>query len=242
MKPVLRIQNVYGDFLRAFKVFLDRVTGQTLNKIEWNYGDKTLEYYRMMHNESFEFPVALIDVQDIQPIDSVSPIARIAYGYKVSPHSTFLAENKTLQDSLTVDKRWVNLFFTVTINLEDAVAALNYHYMFLHNMPLDFMFYDFSYWGYLEITPLVYDKWDFANEDITNAFLHIDPTYRYPADFHYKQAPDPSFNTEERDRIAAKDDYPTLEGERYFAQIKLEPILKLTNITKQWKKRLINLV
>jgi hypothetical protein len=41
----IKVQNVYGDFLRSFKVFLDKVTRNTLNKIEWNYGSKPLEYY-----------------------------------------------------------------------------------------------------------------------------------------------------------------------------------------------------
>jgi hypothetical protein len=45
MAVALKIQNVYGDFLRSFKIFLDRVTRQSLNKIEWNYGAKPLDYY-----------------------------------------------------------------------------------------------------------------------------------------------------------------------------------------------------
>jgi len=237
MAVALKIQNIYGDFLRSFKVFLDRVTGNTLNKIEWNYGAKPLEYYYMMNgHESFEYPVALIDIQDLQPVDGVGPIARNA-GMQIhfSAHQQLLSENKTRLEKITLDKRWINMIFTVTINTEDVTALLNYHDLFITTMPLNFMFYDYKYYTYIEVTPFVVD-WDFTNDDIENVFIRMDPTFRYTADRHYNESIHPNFETQERDRIAGRDMDPIREGERYFSQVKFEPILKIQSVTKQTDK------
>jgi len=240
-KPILRIQNVYGDFLRSFKVFLDRVTRGSLNKIEWNYGAKTLEYHYMMNgHESFEFPVAIIDIQDIQPVDGVSAIARSPkLNTMISNHQVTIADNSTLNQRILMDKRWVNLMFTVTINTEDIVSLLNLHDLFLGNLPQNFMFYDYKFYNYIEVTDFT-RHWDFINHDIENVFLKYDPTYRYNPDVKYKEInasdDDPFQPSEERDREMAGDDYPVDEGLRYFAMIKQEPILKMTSVTKQIDK------
>jgi hypothetical protein len=233
---VLKIQNIYGDFLRSFKTFVDKVTHGTINKIEWNYGSKTLEYKRMYEDESFEYPTALVEIQDIQPLNGVSYMNRTS-GMRImnSVHQILVAENNTKEQKIIMDKRWINVMFTVTINTEDVTSLLNYHDLFLNFMPTNFLFYDYAYWGSLEVTDFVRD-WDFDNDDITNVFVQLDPTYRYPSGDHYNEAPDPAFQTEERDRVAAKDPYPVLEGERYFGKVRYEPILKLNSITKQTDK------
>jgi len=237
MAVALKIQNVYGDALRAFKVFLDRVTRQSLNKIEWNYGAKPLEYYYMMNgHESFEYPVALIDIQDLQPVDSVGPIARNA-GMHIhfSNHHQIIAENKSKIETITIDKRWINMIFTVTINTEDVTSLLNYHDLFITTMPLNFMFYDYRYYAYIEVTPFV-THWDFNNDDIENVFMRPDATFRYTADHHYDESQHPNFEKQERDRILGRDMDPVREGERFFSQIMFEPILKVQSITKQTDK------
>ena len=120
--PVMKIQNVYGDFLRSFKVFLDKVTRHSLNKIEWNYGSKTLEYHYMMNgHESFEYPVAMVEIQDIQPVDGVGAIARNPrLNPNFSTHNVEIAGNNSKLHTIIMDKRWVNLLFNVTIYTEDV--------------------------------------------------------------------------------------------------------------------------
>ena len=235
--PVIRIQNVYGDFLKSFKVFLDRVTMNSLNKIEWNYGSKTLEYYSMMNGkESFEYPVALIDIQDIQPVDGVSPIARNPrMNPNYSVHNLEIARNETRDQTITLDKRWVNMMFTVTINTEDVASMLNYHNMFIGNLPMNFMFYDYKYYGYIEVTPIT-GGWDYTNDDIENVFIILDPTYRYQPDVKYKEANEDFFTSGERNRRAGRDPYPELEGRRYFSMVQFEPIIKMTSVQKQTDK------
>lgn len=237
MTTTLKIQNVYGDFLRSFKVFLDRVTRNTLNKIEWNYGSKTLEYHYMMNgHESFEYPVALIDIQDIQPVDGVGAIARNPrLNPNFSVHNQEIAHNSSKNQTIILDKRWVNLLFTVTINTEDVAMLLNYHDLVIGAMPLNFMFYDYKYYSYLEVTDFT-KAWDYVNDDIENVFQRMDPTYRYHPDTVYKESNEDFFTTQERSRTAGKDPYPTLEGLRYFAMVEFQPIIKLTSVTKQTEK------
>ncbi len=237
MATCARIQNVYGDFLKSFKVFLDRVTRNTLNKIEWNYGAKPLEYYYMMNgHESFEFPVAMIDIQDIQPVDGVSPIARNpGMNPNYSTHNIIIAENKTREQTITLDKRWVNLLFTVTINTEDISMLLNYHDLFVGQLPMNFMFYDYKYYNYIEVTDFTKD-WDYTNDEIENVFQRMDPTFRYHPDNVYQETNEDFFVSQDRDRILGDDAYPDLEGLRYFAMVQSEPILKLTSISKQTDK------
>jgi hypothetical protein len=233
----MRIQNVYGDFLRSFKVFIDRITGHSLNKIEWNYGAKPLEYYYMMNgHESFEYPVAIVDIQDIQPVDGVSPIARNAFmKVNASAHQIPIAENTTKNQQLILDKRWVNLIFTVTINTEDVTSMLHYHDLFIGNLPLNYMFYDYIYYTYIDVTSIT-KGWDYMNDTIENVFLKYDPTFRYEPDMHYKETNEPFKESHERDRSAGRDDFPVMEGYRYYAMIEAEPIIKLTSVTKQTDK------
>ena len=235
--PVMRIQNVYGDFLRSFKVFLDRITRNTLNKIEWNYGSKTLEYHYMLNgHETVEFPIALIDIQDIQPVDGVGAISRNPHlNPNFSNHNIEIAENLTQHHKVILDKRWVNLLFTVTINTEDVAMLLNYHDLVIGNLPLNFMFYDYKYFSYIEITAFVHG-WDFDNDTIENVFTMLDPTYRYEPNVYYQEANEDFFNSIDRDRQAGGDNYPNLEGRRYFAMVQFEPIIKLTSVTKQTDK------
>ncbi len=268
----IRVQNIYGDFLRSFKVFLDRVTRNTLNKIEWNYGAKTLEYYYMMDggdghgHESFEFPVALINIDDIQPVDNVGPIARNA-GMNVnhSPHQLVIAENLSRDERIILDKRWVTMMTTITINVEDVSSLLNYYDLFIGYMPMQYFFYDYYFYTYIEVTPFC-EHWNFDTDDIMNLSIkppdhkppveaykptgsekdepmdpninqQMDATFKYEPDVHYSEAdPDPHFKTETRERDLGRDQDTVREGYRYFATVKMEPILKLQSIQKQTDK------
>ncbi len=246
----MRVQNSYGDALRGFKVFLDKITRNTLEKIEWNYGSKVLEYYYMMNgHESFEYPNALVEITDILPVDGVSPIARNA-GMRVnrSPHQLVISENYSKTQTVVLDKRWVNLTFTVQINTEDMTSLLNYHDLFMGTCPMNFYFFDYKYYTYVEVTPFV-EHWDFNNDDIINVSIrppniphddqgdHIDSTYRYEPDKHYKEAnPNEHFKTINRDREAGRDIDTVREGYRYFSTVELEPILKVQSIQKQIDK------
>jgi hypothetical protein len=103
------------------------------------------------------------------------------------------------------------------------------------NLPLNFMFYDYQFYNYIEVTDFV-RHWDFENDTIENVFLKLDPTYKYEPDVHYKESNEDFRRTQERDRHAGGDTYEDLEGRRYFSMVYSEPIFKLTSITKQTEK------
>ncbi len=241
----MKIQNIYSDHLRSFKVFLDKVTRGTLNKLEINYGSKTLEYYYMMDggdgkgNESFEYPNAIVDIQDIQPVDGVSPIARNA-GMQInrSPHQVTIAENYTRNESVVLDKRWVNMMLSVQINTEDVTSLLNYHDLFMGYMPLQFFFFDYKMYTYIETTPFT-EHWNFESDDIYNVDIRPDQTYRYKPEKYYLEShdhPGKNFDSQARDRELGGDLFTKQEGYRYFSTVEMEPILKLQSMQKQIDK------
>jgi hypothetical protein len=247
---VMRVQNSYGDALRAFKIFLDKMTRNTLTKVEWNFGAKPLEYHYMMDgHESFEYPNATIEIQDIQPVDGVSAIARNAgFHINYSPHQTLIAENLSRNQTVTLDKRWVNLMFMVQINTEDLASLLNYYDLIMGTCPLNYYFFDYKYISYTEVTPYV-EFWNFETDDIQNVSIrppdvpqnvqgeHIDSTYRYEPNTHYKEAnPNEHFHSISRDRERGRDIDTRLEGYRYFSMVELEPILKIQSIQKNIDK------
>ncbi len=246
----MRVQNSYGDSLRAFKLFADRITRNTLTKLEWNYSSKVLEYYYLQNgHESFEYPNALIEIQDIQPVDGVSSIMRNAgMNMNQSPHQQVIAENYTKTETVVLDKRWVNLTFTMQVNTEDMASLLNYYDLFMGTCPMNFYFYDYKYYSYIEVTPFV-EHWNFDIDNIVNVSIrpadipqnsqgeHIDSTYRYEPDTLYKEAnPNEHFQSITRDRVAGDDIDVNLEGYRYFSMVELEPILKLQSIQKNIDK------
>ncbi len=170
------MHNYYSDFLKSFKTFLGKVTNDSITYYEFDYGSKTVDYKRLMDNENFEYPTCIIELQDTTLIDNVSPIARNAMmNVNPSNHNMMIAENLTTYQGILLDKRWVNLMFTVTINVEDSASLLNYYDLFISQLPFNFSFYDYSYITYIDVSPFV-KSWDFDNEDISNIFIRRDPT------------------------------------------------------------------
>jgi hypothetical protein len=152
-----------------------------------------------------------------------------------SPHNIEIASNTTNLQTIILDKRWVNLLFTVTINTEDVTQLLNYHNLFVGQLPMNFMFYDYKYYAYIEVTDFV-RHWDFENDNIENVFTMYDQTFRYDPEVRYKETNENFFDSHERDRTLGDDAYPDLEGKRYFSMVELQPMLKLTSIQKQTDK------
>ncbi len=170
------MHNYYSEFLKSFKSFIANVTNDSITYYEFDYGSKTIDHYRMQENESWEYPTCIIEMQDAQLVDGVGPIARNAMmNVNPSNHNIIIAENLTRYQGILLDKRWVNITFTVTINVEDSASLLNYHDLFISQLPFNFTFYDYSYISYIDVSPFV-EGWDFDNEDISNIFVRRDPT------------------------------------------------------------------
>jgi len=168
--------NFYSDFLRSFKKFIGKVTNETITKYEFNYGSKTVDFDRMMKDESFEYPTCIIELNDTVLIDNVSPIARNA-NMNVNPsmHNFIIAENLNRNQGILLDKRWINLQLNIILNLEDASSLINYYDLFISQLPYNFSFYDYKYISYIDITPFAKD-WDITSENVFNVFVMPDPT------------------------------------------------------------------
>lgn len=170
------MHNYYSEFLKSFKAFIGKVTNDSITYYEFDYGSKTIDFYKLIQDESFEYPTCIIEMQDAQLVDGVGPIARNAMmNINPSNHNMVIAENFTKPNIIMMDKRWVNITFSVSINLEDSASLLNYHDLFISQLPFNFTFYDYSYISFIDVTPLV-QGWDFDNDDISNIFVRKDPT------------------------------------------------------------------
>jgi hypothetical protein len=143
--------------------------------------------------------------------------------------------NNTKKQSISIDKRWVNLVFNVTINTEDVTAMLNFHDLFIGTMPLNFLFYDYTFWNHIEVTEFT-KQWDFVNDEIDNVYQQFDQTFKYEPTKIYKESNEDFFASKDRDRELGRDDFPVLEGYRYFSMVEMQPIIKLNGITKQTDK------
>lgn len=170
------MHNYYDEFLRSFKSFIAKVTNDSITYYEFDYGSKTIDMQRMMNDESFEYPTCIIEMNDSQLVDNVGPIARNAMmNVNPSNHNMIIAENLTKYNAILLDKRWISINMTVTINLEDSAALLNYYDLFISQLPFNFTFYDYSYYSYIDVTPLV-QGWDLENDSVENIFVRRDPT------------------------------------------------------------------
>ena len=216
-KQSTRTHNWYAEFLKSFRYFIDRVTAGEITKYEFDSGSKTLEYYYLYHNQSYEYPTCNIELTDISLIDGVGPIARNAMmNINPSNHNIILTENLTTNDIILLDKRHVNITFTVTIACEDHAQVMNMHDMFVSQLPLNFSFYDYKYVNYIEVTDFV-QGWDLQNDNILNIFEQSSASMRY---------------TQEEEDKYNKREYI----QRYFSSIINQPILEMTSCQKQTDK------
>jgi hypothetical protein len=112
-------------------------------------------------------------------MDGVGPIARNAGLNMIpSPHNILLCENKTRQENIVLDRRFIRVNFNVIINVEDIAMMLNIYDLFISQTPQNFIFYDYEYYNYIDVTEMT-REWDFENDDLENVFIMADPTYRY---------------------------------------------------------------
>lgn len=196
MTGVIRIHNVYSDFLKGFKKFLFDTTYESINHFEFNVASKTRDFYYLMENESFEYPLCFIELLDLNTVDGTMPIS---HSNMREPYQTIIAENATTNEIISVEKRWINLNFEARIATEDWAQLMFIYDSIINKCPQNFMFYGFKYNSFFEIDQFV-KNWDFMNDDLVNVFLMNEPTKEY-----FLKA---------------------------FSMLQMEPIIKITNITK----------
>ena len=174
----MQTHNYYVDFLKAFNAFIQKVFYQKpIQKIEYNIGSKTLLKHKLYNNENYEYPNAIIDLQDIRIAEGVSSISRNAYGLIPSLETSVPAINYTKMEKIVVDTQRYLLNFNIQINVESNADLFNFYHALTNSMPLNFTFVDFKYYYFVNITDIV-SNWDFENEDVNNIIKMPDPTER----------------------------------------------------------------
>ena len=143
--------NYYVDFLKSFKAFIAKVF-PNINHYQFNYSDKSYLVYKMYKKHVTEFPNCHINLMDIRITDDVNRAFFRAIANKFNDNTTqHICNNNTLQESVLLDFKWVNLQIDVRINVETGAEIFNYNNMLLSCFPQNYMFYDYKYNAYIDL-------------------------------------------------------------------------------------------
>jgi len=169
--------NYYVDFLKAFNIFIQKVFNKNIKKIEYSIGSKTLLTHNLYKNESFNYPNAIIDLQDFRVAEGVSTISRNAYGFIPSMESAVISDNDNKNEIIYAETQRYLLNLNIQVNVETNSDLLNLYHIVSNNIPINFTFVDFIYYYFIDVTEMV-KEWDFDNDDIYNIIKAPDETER----------------------------------------------------------------
>jgi len=180
---MIKTHNYYIDFLKAFNAFILNIFNpevlktKAIQKIEYNIGSKTLLRHKLYGNESFEYPNAIIDLQDIRVAEGVSTISKNAYGLAPSQESIILCDNQNNNQMVICETQRYILNLNVQVNVETNADMFNFYHIITNHLPINFTFIDFSYYYFIDVTEFV-DGWNFEEDDIFNVIKMPDHTER----------------------------------------------------------------
>jgi hypothetical protein len=207
--------NYYVDFLKAFNAFLLRVFDpkylgtKALQKIEYNIGSKTLLRHKLYGNESYEYPNAIVDLQDIRVAEGISTISRNIYGLMPSVETALLCDNLNIGERVFVETQRYLLNLNVQINVETNADMFNFYHIVTNNLPMNYTFVDYTFYYFIDVTEFV-KEWDFVNDDIFNVIKMPDPTQRDQVKYFSLLAVQPQLE------IQSVTKYEDKENNRYY--------------------------
>ena len=179
--------NYYIDFLKSFDVFLRNIlddsettflSSQNLQRIENNFGSKTVLTHKLYGDESYEYPNAMIDIQDIKPFDNVIPISQHLRPNNNSLDTFYIASNKTKNTNIFVETRLMLIDLNIKINVETSADLLNYYHIILNKLPVNFTFVDYNFGMFINLDEIgTEDQWDLS-DDMYNIFKFSNNTLR----------------------------------------------------------------
>jgi hypothetical protein len=183
------IHNYYVDFLKSLKKFITNLygdinyinyNGENINtaggfkNFEFNYASKSLLHYKLYKQINFEYPVCLINVNDIQQSDNSH-----ASRFNGMIHTETLAQeisfNPNTMQAIYVDFKWVTLQIGIRMNFETSADVLNYFDRLL-NLPANFMFYSYKYGSFIDCTSLLEGYTEDEINSFENIYLKMEPT------------------------------------------------------------------
>jgi hypothetical protein len=241
------VHNYYVDFLKSLKKFIENIYGDAqvftdhgivsvggFRNYEFNYASKSLLHHKLYKQIGFEFPTCIINLTDIQT-DNTQPF-RYNYGIYTEDLAQTVSINKTTNELVKVDFRWVNLSINIKMNFETGADVLNY-YDRLNNLPINFMFYSYKYNSFLDGTSII-------ETDIKDNSTKQDEILSNYSDIYYKMEPTSSnlrywfsYDTEPIFKIVSKQKNIDADNNNYSIDLNLEVQLKIPAVMAKINSR-----
>lgn len=164
------VHNFYIDFLKSFKTFL---AGHfpAITTYQFNYSDKTVLNHNLYNEHAREFPAAIVNLTDIRVEDNAAFFRQIGSAYADNLIQN-LCENKTIDELVIMDFKWVTLAVQAKINVNSPTDLFNYHNYFLTTFPKNFMFYAYNYSSYIEVESVI-QNWS-LNDETEGLYYRLD--------------------------------------------------------------------
>jgi len=181
--------NFYINFFNYMKQFLkytvvggfdSRKNDKTLLRIKhfvFNYGSKTISSSTIQGQESVEYPICTININDIRPVDSVKNISRqlLKDSFQSPNDNMFIAENEDKKEVIIASVAQNLMSVSASIEFEDSTDIINYTNNLFNQIPLNFTVYTPPYSNYINVTDMV-SNWD--QDDDSNGLI-IKPSNTY---------------------------------------------------------------
>ena len=181
--------NFYINFFNYLKQFLkytvvggfdSRFDTKKLLRIKefsFSYGSKTMSTSNVQGEETFEYPICSIVVNDMRPVDSVRTISRqiLKDRFDSPQENVFIAENEDKKEVLNTSLTQNLLSVSATIEFEDSTDIINYSNMLFNTVPLNFTVYTPKYSNYINVTDMV-SNWE-STDDYNGLLIRPSNTY-----------------------------------------------------------------
>ena len=179
--------NFFINFFLYIKEFLnytilggyDARTSQLLKikHFSFNFGSKTYASKLNYDQETYEYPIAKINILDIRPFDSNSQIQRRILGLEDNIRKIILADNITKQSVIMADLSLNYVNANIEIQFEDSSDIINFQNMILNILPLNKTVQLPEQVNTINLTNIIRDlKWQ-TNDKISNIIISPNNTW-----------------------------------------------------------------
>jgi len=139
-----------------------------------NYGSKTMSSFNEQEQESWEYPIARIEITDIKPVTQIADISR--FKDKLGFQRKVLCENRTKKEAISCSFTMKYLVTSIDIEFQDSSDIINYVTFLQSRIPLNFTIFLPSYFNTINITGMI-KNWE-ETDDINNIIIQPNNTMR----------------------------------------------------------------
>ena len=163
-----------------------------IKEFYFNYGSKSWSTKQYQDAETWEYPIAKINILDTKPFFPVGQIQRQII-QKTSTNRILLCSNETKKEAISVTLVQNLVTVSVEIYFEDSTDIINFSNIIYNNIPMNFTAYTGPYTNLINITSLV-QNWEgddeiynllvkandpgstFKNQEYVYAYFNSEPT------------------------------------------------------------------